>query len=128
MQPHLQDPVCKSCHILLDPIGLGLENFDAIGRYRAKEVGAVIDASGDLDGVKFADARALSKGIHDSPKFAPCIVRKVFSYATGFRPADADAATLRTLHWDFRDSGYRMKELLKLVAMSPAFRLAQKPQ
>lgn len=128
MQPHLQDPVCKSCHILLDPIGLGLENFDAVGRYRAKEVGAVIDASGDLDGVKFADARALSKAIHDSPKFAPCIVRKVFSYATGFRPADADVNTLRTLHWDFRDSGYRMRELMKFVAMSPAFRLAQKPQ
>lgn len=128
MQPHLQDPVCKSCHILLDPIGLGLENFDAVGRYRTKEVGAVIDASGNLDGVEFADARALSKAIHDSPKFASCIVRKVFSYATGFRPADADANTLRTLHWDFRDSGYRMRELMKFVAMSPAFRLAQKPQ
>lgn len=128
MQPHLQDPVCKSCHVLMDPIGLGLENFDAVGRYRDKEVGAVIDPSGDLDGVKFADARALSKAIHDSPKFAPCIVRKVFSYATGFRPAKTDVDTLDTLHWDFRNSGYRMKELMKLVAQSPAFRLAQKPQ
>lgn len=128
MQPHLTDPVCKSCHILMDPIGLGLENFDSIGRYRTKEVGALIDASGDLDGVAFADARTLGKNIRESYKFGPCIVRKVFSYATGFKPAEADGKTLETLHWDFRASGYRFKELMKLVALSPAFRLAQKPQ
>lgn len=128
MQPHLTDPVCRACHILMDPIGLGLENFDAIGRYRTKEVGALIDASGDLDGVKYQDARALAKTVHDSSKFGPCIVRKVFSYATGFRPAAEDKGTLDTLHWDFRASGYRLKELMKRVAMSPAFRLAQKPQ
>ncbi|HRI63252.1 MAG TPA: DUF1592 domain-containing protein [Polyangium sp.] len=128
MQPHLQDPVCKSCHTLMDPIGLGLENFDSIGRYRTKEVDAIIDASGNLDGVNFKDARALAKVIHDSDKFAPCIVRKVFSYATGFRPTDGDRGALNTLHWDFRAAGYRLQELMKLVAMSPAFRLAQTPQ
>ena len=128
MQPHLTDPVCKSCHVLMDPIGLGLENFDSIGRYRTKEVDAVIDASGDLDGVKFQNPRALAQAIHDSYKFAPCIVRKVFSYATGFRPTESDRPTLDTLHWDFRAGGYRMQELMKLVASSPAFRLAQKPQ
>lgn len=128
MQPHLQDPVCKSCHVFLDPIGLGLENFDSIGRYRTKELDAIIDASGDLDGVTYKDARSLGKVIHDSNKFAPCMVRKLFSYATSFRPADPDKATLATLEWDFRAAGYRMKELMKLVATSPAFRLAQKPQ
>lgn len=128
MKPHLTNDVCRSCHILMDPIGLGLENFDSIGRHRTKEVGALIDPSGDLDGVPFQDARTLAKNIRDSYKFAPCIVRKVFSYATGFRPTNADKGTLDTLHWDFRASGYRLKELMKLVALSPAFRLAQKPQ
>lgn len=128
MQPHLTDPVCKSCHVFMDPIGLALENFDGIGRYRAKELDAVIDASGDLDGIPFKNARSLAKAIHDSNKFAPCFVRKVFSYATAFRPTEADRATLDTLAWDFRASGYRVRELMKLVALSPAFRLAQKPQ
>jgi hypothetical protein len=112
----------------MDPIGFGLENFDGIGRYRAKELDAVIDASGDLDGVPFKNARSLAQAIHDSDKFAPCFVRKVFSYATNFRPTEADRGTLNTLSWDFRASGYRVQELMKLVAMSPAFRLAQKPQ
>lgn len=128
MQPHLQDPVCKSCHVFMDPLGLGLENFDSIGRYRAKELDAVIDASGELDGVQFQNARSLAKVIHDSDKFGPCLVRKVFSYATGFKPTEADRGTLDTLHWDFRDAGYRLQELMKRVALSPAFRLAQKPQ
>lgn len=128
MQPHLTDPVCKSCHVLMDPIGFALENFDGIGRYRTKELDALIDASGDLDGVPFKNALSLAQAIHDSNKFAPCFVRKVFSYATAFRPTEADRATLNTLSWDFRASGYRVQELMKLVALSPAFRLAQKPQ
>jgi hypothetical protein len=128
MKPHLTDPVCKSCHTLMDPIGLGLENFDAIGRYRTKELDAVIDASGDLDGVTFKNAQSLAQAVHDSAKFAPCFVRKMFSYATAFRPTDADRGTLNTLSWDFRASGYRVQELMKLVVMSPAFRLAHKPQ
>lgn len=128
MQPHLTDPVCKSCHVLMDPIGLGLENFDSIGRYRTKELDATIDPAGDLDGAKFKDARSLAAAIHDSNKFAPCIVRKVFSYATSFKPTEADRPTLNTLTWDFKSNGHRLKDLLKLVSMSPAFRLAQKPQ
>lgn len=128
MQPHLTDPVCKSCHVLMDPIGLGLENFDSIGRYRTKELDATIDPSGDLDGTAFKDARSLASAIHDSNKLAPCIVRKVFSYATNFKPTEADRGTLNTLTWDFKSNGHRLKELLKLVGLSPAFRLAQKPQ
>lgn len=128
MKPHLTDPTCSSCHGLMDPLGLGLENFDAIGRYRTTEAGAIIDPSGQVDGVPFKDARGLGQVLRDSNKFAPCFVRKVFSYATGFRPTEADRPTLNTLTWDFRAEGYRVKALMKLVAMSPAFRLAQKPQ
>lgn len=128
MKPHLTDPVCKSCHVLMDPIGFGLENFDSIGRYRTKELDATIDPSGDLDGAPFKDARSLARAIHDSNKLAPCLVRKVFSYATNFKPTEADRPTLNTLTWDFKSNGYRLKELMKLVSLSPAFRLAQKPQ
>ncbi len=128
MEQHLTDPVCNSCHLLMDPLGLGLENFDAIGRYRTMEVGALIDASGQLDGVSFKDPPSLARAIHDSDKFAPCFARKLFSYATGFKPVETDRPTLNTLSWDFRAAGYRVKELIRLVATSPAFRLAQKPE
>jgi hypothetical protein len=128
MKPHLTDPGCASCHQLMDPLGFGLENFDAVGRYRTEETGATIDPSGQVDGAPFKDARGLGQAIRDSDKFAPCFVRKVFSYATGFKPTEADRGTLNTLSWDFRAAGHRVKALMKLVAMSPGFRLAQKPQ
>jgi len=128
MARHMTDPACKSCHILMDPIGLGLENFDGIGRYRKKETDAVIDPSGDLDGKKFTDARSLAQAVHDSDKLAPCFVRKLYGYAVSFKPTEDDRPTLNGLHWDFRDSGYRVKSLMKAIVMSPAFRLARAPQ
>lgn len=124
MAQHMTDPNCKACHLLMEPIGLGLENFDGIGRFRQKEAGAVIDPSGDLDGIKFKDALGLAKAIHDSEKTAPCFVRKLYSYATAFEPTKDEEATLKTLSYDFRASGHRIKALMKGVAMSPGFRLA----
>jgi len=128
MAVHMTDPTCKSCHILMDPLGLGLENFDSIGRYRQKEAGATIDPSGDLDGVTFKDARSLALAIHDSDKLAPCFVRKLYGYATSFKVTVDDSPTIKTLTWDFRSSGHRVKALLHGIAMSPAFRLAHDPQ
>src|SRR6185436_17114724 len=56
---HRTDPQCAACHDLMDPLGLGLEHFDAIGAYREKDNGSVIDATSDVDGVPFDGAREL---------------------------------------------------------------------
>jgi hypothetical protein len=128
MQRHMTDSACKSCHLLMDPIGLGLENFDGIGRYRTKETDAVIDPSGDLDGKKFANARELALAVHDSDKLAPCFVRKLYGYAVSFKPTKEELATINTLTYDFRASGHRVKSLMKSIATSPAFRLSREPQ
>jgi hypothetical protein len=128
MAQHMSDPACRSCHVLMDPIGLGLENFDGIGRYRKKEAGAIIDPSGDLDGKKFTDARSLAMAIHDNDKLAPCFVRKLYAYATSFEPTEEERPTINTLTYDFRAAGHRVKSLLKSIATSPAFRLAREPQ
>lgn len=124
MAQHMTDPNCKACHLLMEPIGLGFENFDGIGRYRKKEADAVIDPSGDLDGVPYSDARGLAKAIHDSEKIAPCFVRKLYGYATAFEPTEEADGTLATLTYDFRASGHRVKTLMKSIATSPGFRLA----
>jgi hypothetical protein len=121
---HIKDPVCRSCHLQMDPLGLGLENFDSVGRYRKKENGALIDASGDLDGVPFADARGLAQAVHDSKALAPCFVRRMFSYATAFTPVKDDSGTLESLTYDFRASGHRVQSLMMSIVTSPAFRLA----
>ena len=112
----------------MDPIGLGLENFDGIGRYRTTENGELIDPSGDLDGAPFADARELALAVHDSPKLARCTVQKLYDFATAFKHTPEEEKAIDALTWDFRASGYRIKALMTAIAKSPGFRLARAPQ
>ena len=81
---HRENPQCAGCHTILDPIGLGLENFDAIGRYRSEYApGDAIDASGMLPAG--ADLRAasteLSALLADDPRLADCASEKLLTYA-----------------------------------------------
>jgi len=119
---HLTQPRCAGCHTYMDPIGLGLENFDGIGRYRTKENGALIDPSGKLDDVAYADAVALGAAIHDHPAFGPCIARKVYQFATGSIADVSEEPTIVALAERFKANGYRMKALFAAIATSPAFR------
>ncbi len=119
---HRENPVCASCHSVMDPIGLGYENFDALGRYRRLEAGAVIDASSDLDGVPFEDAVELGQLLHDHPDVPACLANNIYKYATGHTPSDDEAAQLQDLTAAFQSSGYRVTELLLQVALSEGFR------
>lgn len=120
---HFAEPSCAACHSAMDPIGLGLEQFDGIGKFRTKENGVVIDTSGELDGVAFADAAGLAQAIHDSPAFPACITRKMFVYATGSTPTPDLVTTTDALNERFVASGYRVKALMATVATSKAFRV-----
>ncbi len=122
VQIHFTAPSCAACHLQTDPIGLGLEQFDGIGRSRTKENGVVIDPSGALDGAAFAGPEALGQVIRDQRGFAPCIVRKAFQYATGVPTDGSEVDTLDALLGRFIATGYRMKPLLAAIASSPAFR------
>ena len=125
---HLTVPRCAACHKYMDPIGLTLETFDGIGRYRTKESGAVIDPSGSLDAATFADASGLAAAIHDHKDFGPCIARKLYQYATGALPENVEEPTVAALAERFQATGYRMRALLAAVATSPAFRILGEPQ
>lgn len=119
---HFQNPTCASCHKIMDPIGLGLEQYDGIGRWRTKENGALIDPSGTLDGTDFAGPGDLAQAIHDHPDFPSCVVKKLYAYATGFTPQETEKPTISALTERFVATGHRMKPLLAAVATSPAFR------
>lgn len=124
---HLTEPTCAGCHKIMDPIGLGLENFDGIGRYRKLENGAVIDPSGELDGVKFNNPAELAKAIHDARDLPYCIAKHVYQYGTGQKPGKDEAATIDALTERFKSDGYRLKALIAAVATSPAFRAMGAP-
>ena len=117
---HLENPVCAGCHRITDPIGLALENFDGAGQYRTTEKGAVIDASGSLDGRAFRDAAGLGQALHDHPSLPSCLARRAYSYGIG-ASAENDKQAVDYFTQKFAASGYRFRTLLREVALSPAF-------
>lgn len=119
---HMTDPGCAGCHQAMDPIGLALENFDGIGRYRATENGATIDASGTLDGVEFDGPVGLAAAVANHPNLAHCLTERLFAYATGHPPTEGEAAEVRRIAEAFAADGFRVQQLLAAIALSPAFR------
>jgi hypothetical protein len=118
---HRTDPTCAGCHKLMDPIGLALENFDSDGQYRLSENGEPLDTSGELDGLRFTDAAGLGRAMHDNPATGACLVRRLYSYATGRAPARRDMPWIRYLERSFVADGYRAPELLRRIATSENF-------
>ena len=125
---HLENPACAGCHNLTDPIGLGLENFDGIGRWRDLDNGVEIDASGQLDGVDFADAVELGHAIRDHEDFAACLVQTLTRYATGRVEERDERPVLDVLSEQFAAHEYRVQPLLMEIVMSPFFREAGEPR
>jgi hypothetical protein len=122
VKAHSENASCAGCHKIMDPIGLALENFDGEGSYRTEENGVRIDASGELDGVKYNDAIGLSQALHDNPGLPRCLVQRVFSYGVGEPAADKDARPFLTyLNEQFAADEYRLHDLLKTIVLSDAF-------
>jgi len=121
LELHRTNPVCSGCHGLMDPLGLPLETFDAIGRYRTTDHGLAIDPSGDFDGQPVADARDLELVIADSPSVARCILRKYYSYALGYVERDVDGSVLNALAASFEASGFQLRDLVLEVVTQDAF-------
>ncbi len=120
---HRQNPSCAGCHTLMDDIGLGLENFDAIGAYRTSESGQPIDASSTLDELgSFTGARELGRLLGADQRVTHCLARNLFRAATGHVDGLGESGPLNLAHDRFGASGFRLQELLVEIAASDAFR------
>lgn len=122
LQAHMENPSCSGCHQLMDPIGLGLENFDGIGRWRSTESGVTIDASGSLSGKHFGNAWELAQAVHDNPELGPCITSHLYRYTTGHVIVEGEEPLRDWLSQSFEDSGYSFLGLMRTIALSDAFR------
>ena len=118
---HATTPTCASCHNHSDPIGLSLEGFDTIGGRRLKENGQPIDLSATLQGKKFQDGTGLGQYLHDNPKFPACVAKKLYAYAKGMDSEEVELSAFPAAYKGFADSGYRLRGLLKGLALSPEF-------
>jgi hypothetical protein len=118
---HRNNATCAGCHRITDPVGLGLENFDTVGGYRTSENGAIIDASGDLDGVPFHGPAELGRAMRDNPATAACLVGRMYEYAVRRPIATGERAWLADLGRRFAEDGYRVPALMRRIATSAAF-------
>src|SRR5205814_6530508 len=85
MLEHRANPVCASCHKVMDPIGFALENFDVVGAWRSREEGGPIDASGELaDGTRVSGVIGLREALVNKPElFVGTLTEKMMTYALG---------------------------------------------
>jgi hypothetical protein len=114
---------CTGCHSLMDPLGLPLENFDAIGAFRETDQGLPIDASGEIDGTKFNGPVELGQLLSQNEKVAACLVRNVYRYATGVLEEKGQEPVISQLLSDFLANGRDFKKLALALVASDGFRL-----
>ncbi|MFK8003073.1 MAG: DUF1588 domain-containing protein [Polyangiales bacterium] len=124
---HRENLACAGCHNLMDPIGLALENFDGIGAWRDTENGAVIDASGELDGTSYSGAVGLGQAVGEHPYLMECLVRNFYRYAGGHIETPGEALTIFELTRSFEGDGF-IRDLLVELMLSEGFRTAGEPQ
>ena len=142
---HLVSPNCASCHNLLDPIGFGLEHFDAIGRYRPKHVVTkfptaeelredsdrkpqvhelVLDVTASVRGIansQFSSPKQLGEILAANRSCRRCVVKQLFRYATGRLERAADQPVIDSAMRDFAASGFRFQDLIISIVKSKAY-------
>ena len=128
LEAHVSNDACAGCHNLVDPIGLALEKYDAIGMFREEENGVPIDASGELDGIPYDDAAGLGVALSEHPNLGPCLVRSLYRYAVGRSPELGEEPLLVHLNEQFAASGYVVSELLRDILSSDGFRTTSGPR
>ena len=116
---HAEDPACAGCHQAIDPMGLALEHYDGLGRYRATDQGLMLDVSGDLDGVSFDGRAGLVDALLADPRLAGCFTKQVYRYATGHVEGTDEAGLVASLA-DTPDTS--VLDVFAAVARSPGFR------
>ena len=131
LEQHRADPVCASCHKAMDPIGLGLENFDAVGAYRTMDNGQPIVAAGELPGpVAVSSAKELAGIIAQDSRVDACVTQQLVNYGVGrgLKTNDADAYAARDKQWiahltqQARMRGGTLRDTIETVVKSELFR------
>jgi hypothetical protein len=126
MEEHRANPACTSCHRMIDPLGLALENFDASGRWRIKDSGVAVDPSGVLyDGTPINGPADLRQALlTHADALLLSFTESLLTYALGRPIEPGDMPTVRRIVREAGKNGNRVSAFLSGVVVSPAFRMA----
>jgi hypothetical protein len=131
MEKHRAQPSCNACHGIMDPMGLSLENFDAIGQWRAKDydTGTPIDASGKMaNGLPVKGPDDLRRALMARPEqFVQTLTRNLMAYALGRTLEYYDMPTVRSIVHEAGGNGDRFSSIVIGIVESPAFQMKQLP-
>ena len=125
MEIHRANPACESCHKLMDPIGLALDNYDVTGRWRIRENGAPLDTNGEFyDGTVIATPSELQEVLIKRPiPLVRTFTENLMAYALGRRIEYYDQPTIRSVTAQAKQDDYRMSSFVLGVVLSDAFRM-----
>jgi hypothetical protein len=122
---HRDKPACRGCHLLMDPPGFSLENFDAVGRWRDFDGAMPVDVSGGLpDGSTFEGVDGLQKAILKNPEmFVGTLAEKLMTYGVGRGLESHDAPSVRKIVREARAHDYRFSSLVQGIVASTPFQM-----
>ncbi|MBI4476008.1 MAG: DUF1592 domain-containing protein, partial [Acidobacteria bacterium] len=125
MEQHRANPACASCHRMIDPIGLALENFDVTGAWRIKDNGMPVDATTTLyDGTPMAGPADLRQALLKRPRvLIQNFTENLMTFALGRRLDHADMPTARSIVRQAQAADYRLSAFVLEIVKSPAFRM-----
>jgi hypothetical protein len=125
IEQHRASPACAGCHKIMDPIGLAMENFDAVGRWRTADEGVAIDASAQLvDGMPLNGPASLRRALLDRrDAFVASMTEKLLMYGVGRETKYYDMPAVRTVMRDAAKSRYKFSEIVLGIVKSPAFQM-----
>ncbi|MCH7804816.1 MAG: DUF1592 domain-containing protein [Acidobacteria bacterium] len=126
MEQHRANPVCATCHKLMDPLGFALENFDGIGTWRTMDAGDPIDPSGVLpDGTPFRGPAELQRVLLESKsaEFVATATERLLTYALGRGVESYDAPAIRNIIREAAPNNYRWSSLILAIVKSTPFQM-----
>ncbi len=121
LMAHATDPSCSGCHTRVDPLGLPLDAFDALGQIRPYDGDELIDVSLEMFGKHYEGAPGLGDALYNDPQVANCLVNHVYGYSTGRWWKVENQNVVEDMYEVFADNNYELRSLFESIIMHPKF-------
>lgn len=130
LKRHRADPVCAACHVRMDPLGLALEQYDAVGAFRTRYADQAIDASATMpDGTQFEGLSGLHDVLWDRrERFTQAFIDRLLTYALGRGLEAYDQPVIRSIARQASDDNYRIHSIIEAVVTSTPFNFKKAPE